>query len=223
MEKRGAGSLETGVRHGSFPIRQTEAPHQVEANLPAILQAAQSGDRRALEMLIAWARPRLVAQALRIVRNPDDAEDVVQEALVKVCRHIGRFEQRSSLATWLHRIGTNAALDWLRREKARLDHPAQPNHGRDDTEAAPPDGVDERTPEALVGGAEIDTAVRGAMRSLPDLHHEVLALREIDGASYLEIAEIAGCPIGTVMSRLHHARRRLTDALAPQRQQLLAA
>lgn len=223
MEKRDVPALDFGQESGGFHTGHAGAPHAGEATLSALLGAAQSGDRAALNALLAWARPRLLTIALRMVRDADDAQDVVQEAMVKVCRYIGRFEQRSSFATWLHRIGTNAALDWLRRQKARVDHPIATGPAAEDQDRPQPSSVDERTPEVLLGGAQVDSAVRGAMRTLPKLHHDVLALRELDGASYLEIAEAARCPIGTVMSRLHHARRRVTEILAPQRNELLAA
>lgn len=223
MEKRDVPVVVRGEESGGFHTEHAGAPHAGEATLSTLLRAAQAGDRAALNALLGWARPRLLTIALRMVRDADDAQDVVQEAMVKVCRHIGRFEQRSSFATWLHRIGTNAALDWLRRQKSRVDHPIAAGPGADEGDRPQPASVDDRTPELLLGGAEVDRAVRGAMRTLPKLQHDVLALREIDGASYLEIAKVARCPIGTVMSRLHHARRRLTEVLTPQRDELMAA
>ena len=106
----------------------TKVPQAREANtlrdLDDLIAAARRGDKMALNRLLTDARPRLLAVALRVVRDRDDAEDVVQEAMVKVCRSLTRFEGRSSFSTWLHRIVVNASLDRLRRHGARRELPA---------------------------------------------------------------------------------------------------
>jgi RNA polymerase sigma-70 factor (ECF subfamily) len=197
----------------------TKAPQTSGANslrgvrdLDALIAAACAGDRAALNRLIADARPRLVSVALRIVRDRDDAEDVVQEALLKVCRSLTRFEGRSAFSTWLHRIVVNAALDRLRRHQARRERSADD----DDREpsAAGIDAVDEQTPERVVSRRETGAAVRGALGRLSPSHREVIERREFDGESYRDLAELVRCPVGTVMSRLHHARHRLAAELA---------
>ena len=113
-------STEVGLLAG------TKAPQAEEAitsralrDSDELIDAACSGDREALNRLLAHARPRLIAVAMRIVRDRDDAEDVVQEALLKVCRYLTRFEGRSAFSTWLHRILVNTALDRLRHEQSR--------------------------------------------------------------------------------------------------------
>ncbi|HVR00843.1 MAG TPA: sigma-70 family RNA polymerase sigma factor, partial [Polyangia bacterium] len=144
--------------------------------------AACRGDRAALNRLLADARPRLVAVAMRIVRDPDDAEDVVQESLLKVCRSLTRFEGRSAFTTWLHRIVVNAALDRLRRHQARHERPVEDEDGA--LEAAAPDMVDEQTPERVASRNETGAAVRGALARLSPSHREILVRREFDGESY---------------------------------------
>jgi RNA polymerase sigma-70 factor (ECF subfamily) len=179
-----------------------------------LIARAQTGDRDALNRLLAGARPRLLAVALRVVRDRDDAEDVVQESLLKVCRNLTRFEGRAAFTTWLHRIVVNTALDRLRRPELRHDRAA----GEADDGERRPEAVtvvDEQTPERLFAQAEAGAVVQQAMARLSLVHREVLALRELDGESYQEIATVARCPVGTVMSRLHHARRRLATELAP--------
>jgi RNA polymerase sigma-70 factor (ECF subfamily) len=202
-----AGGLFGGTKapqaHGANPLR----------DLDELIAAACGGDRAALNRLLAHARPRLVAVALRIVRDRDDAEDVVQEALLKVCRSLTRFEGRSAFSTWLHRIVVNAALDRLRRHQARRERFAED----DDRELASvsADLIDEQTPERVVSRNETGAAVRGALERLSPSHREVLVLREFDGESYRDLARLVRCPVGTVMSRLHHARHRLADELGP--------
>ncbi|HSZ83259.1 MAG TPA: sigma-70 family RNA polymerase sigma factor [Polyangia bacterium] len=194
----------------------TKAPQGHEANplrdLDEVIASACAGDRAALNRLLTDARPRLLAVAMRIVRDRDDAEDVVQEALLKVCRSLTHFERRSAFSTWLHRIVVNAALDRLRRHQARRDRVAD-----DDDERAQDvvDGVDEQTPERVVSRRETGAAVRGALARLSTAHREVLELRELEGESYRDLARLVQCPVGTVMSRLHHARHRLAAELAP--------
>jgi len=196
-------------------IRGTKAPQTPEANplqdLDGLIANARSGDPAALNRLLTHARPRLFAVALRVVRDRDDAEDVVQEALLKVCRSLTRFEGRSSFSTWLHRIVVNAALDRLRRQGARRERPAD-DDGR---HATPVDMIDEQTPERLVARHETGEVVQVALARLSPVHRDVLVRREFDGESYRDLARLVRCPVGTVMSRLHHARHRLADELAP--------
>jgi RNA polymerase sigma-70 factor (ECF subfamily) len=184
------------------------------------VERAQGGDRRALESLLEAARPRLFSVALKMLRDTDDAEDVVQDAMLKVWRYVGRFEGRAALSTWLHRIVVNTALDHLRSRKAGPAH----LRGTEDAEGEErrgPEAVDEHTPEVAVSSAQVGTAVREAMATLSPVHHQVLALREFDGESYEAIASIVRCPVGTVMSRLHHARHRLADTVAAASPDLL--
>jgi RNA polymerase sigma-70 factor (ECF subfamily) len=195
----------------------TKAPQAREANslrdLDELIVAARRGDRAALNRLLMDARPRLLAVALRVVRDRDDAEDVVQEALLKVCRSLSRFEGRSSFSTWLHRIVVNAALDRLRRHGARKEK--LQSDGDDDREIGQQEKVDEQTPERVVSRRETGAFVRGALARLSPTHRQVLELREFDGESYRDLARLARCPVGTVMSRLHHARHKLAAELAP--------
>jgi RNA polymerase sigma-70 factor (ECF subfamily) len=201
----------------------TNAPQARDANSPrpgavqdldALIDAACSGDRAALNRLLTDARPRLVAVAMRIVRDRDDAEDVVQEALLKVCRSLTRFEGRSAFSTWLHRIVVNAALDRLRRHQARRERHATNVDDERDLQPAEIDLVDEQTPERVASRRETGAFVRGALARLSPSHREVLERREFDGESYSDLARIVRCPIGTVMSRLHHARHKLALELA---------
>jgi RNA polymerase sigma-70 factor, ECF subfamily len=212
-----------------------KSPHRRAANVSArdtapdveVVERAVAGDPQALEELLAAARPRLLATALRMVRDRDDAEDVVQEAMLKVCRNLGRFEGRAALSTWLHRIVVNCALDKMRRDAVRPGPSSLAGErlggGREGAERPAIEPADDQTPEVLLGRAQVGAVVRGAMAKLSSSHHEVLTLRELDGESYRDIARSARCPVGTVMSRLHHARRRFIDELTENHFELLAA
>jgi RNA polymerase sigma-70 factor, ECF subfamily len=194
-------------------LPQTTGADSLDGMAAGLIERAQAGDREALNRLLASARPRLLAVALRVVRDQDDAEDVVQESLLKVCRSLTRFEGRSAFTTWLHRIVVNTSLDRLRRPEPRPDRMLETDQG--ERREAPAPAVDDATPERLFAQAETGAAVQGALARLSPVHREALSLREIEGESYQEIAALAHCPIGTVMSRLHHARRRLAIELAP--------
>jgi len=185
-------------------------PVGAETHGPAdLVAAAKSGAGEALEQLLAEARPRLMALALRVLGNTDDAEDAVQDAMIKVWRNIKRFEGRAAFSTWLHRIAINAALDRLRRRgNAHMAADAPDEHPQEAAEATMPE-----TPERIYARAETAVVVHRAISQLSDTHGEALRLCDLEGESYATIAAVTDCPLGTVMSRLFHARRKLARAL----------
>jgi RNA polymerase sigma-70 factor (ECF subfamily) len=180
-----------------------------------LVERAMAGDSTALDELLVAMRPRAMAAALRILHNRDDAEDAVQDAFLKVWRCLAAFEGRSSFSTWIHRIVSNASLDVLRRNSSRQET-AERTDGQDVAAAVDCEPCCERTPETELGAYEIQMLVRSAVAALPVAHRQAVELREFEDCSYQEMAEIIRCPVGTVMSRLHHARGRLaSDLRAP--------
>ena len=149
--------------------------------------------------------------AMKVLHDPDDAEDAVQEAFLKAWRNLARFEGRSAFATWIHRIVMNSSLDMLRRRACRPSALGQ--RGRDGERRPRPEPVTTETPERVLARSEAHRLVHGALAELSPAHRQTVTLREIEEHSYEEIAQIAACPIGTVMSRLHHARKRLAEEL----------
>jgi len=117
------------------------------------------------------------------------------------------------LTTWVHRIVVNTALDRLRAARAGVAVVRAAAGASDEVEARQPEIVDDRTPEDLLGRAEVGQVVRGVMDELSPAHREILALRELEGESYQAISHAARCPVGTVMSRLHNARRRFAERM----------
>jgi RNA polymerase sigma-70 factor, ECF subfamily len=203
------------------PTRQTTTPESAKTPQPAgadshaaadlgeLVAAAQTGAGEALERLLAAARPKLLALAMRVLGDADEAEDAVQDAMVKVWRNLGRFEGRAAFTTWLHRIAVNAALDRLRRRgTVHVSSGTPDEHQHDTTELALPE-----TPERIYARAETAVVVRRAMERLSDTHGEALRLCDLEGESYATIATVTECPLGTVMSRLFHARRKLAREL----------
>ena len=150
---------------------------------------------------------------MRVLSDADEAEDAVQDAMIKVWRNLGRFEGRAAFTTWLHRIAVNAALDRLRRRGSVPLSAGEPDeHHHDTAEPALPE-----TPERIFARAETAVVVRRAMGQLSETHGEALRLCDLEGESYATIAEVTECPLGTVMSRLFHARRKLAHALTETR------
>lgn len=204
-------------------VAHAEPPHPSEAVLNVTPDGSGSprDEGETLTSMLAAARPRLYAVALRMMRNHDDAEDVVQDAMLKAWRNFSRFEGRAQFSTWLHRIVVNAGLDRLRSRHPERDGSLSTGGADDHDDHRVVEATSPETPEALVGGAQIGLGVHRALRSLSPVHREALALRELDGESYESIARIVKCPIGTVMSRLHHARHRLAQEISQSYSELL--
>lgn len=192
---------------GTFPAVEAER----EATDLELVREAQKGDHPAFETLIRRYSERAFRAAYRVVHDTHQAEDIVQEALIKAYRGLRKFEARSSFYTWLYRIVVNLALDRRRREKRA------PSLEWDDAVAKEidPRAVTpvEDNPELSSRRAEIRRLVARGVQELPEGQREVLLLREVEGLSYEEIAQTMAISKGTVMSRLHYARKKLINFL----------
>lgn len=162
--------------------------------------AAADGDRAALETLLGRHVDRVVAICRRVLADPDDALDASQEALIAIARGITRFDGRSRFTTWLYRVATNAALDEARRRgrrpRASGELPEQPSG-------------DPAVDTAVVDRLDVDAA----LLSIPPEFRAAVALRDLSGLDYAEIASILGVPPGTVRSRIARGRAALADRL----------
>lgn len=152
---------------------------------------------------------------LRLVHDHAEAEDVVQEAFIKAYRALPNFRGDSAFYTWLYRIGINTAKNHLVSQGRRA-----PTSTEADAEEAETfmdaDGLrDINTPESLLASKQIAATVNSAMMTLPEDLRHAITLREIEGLSYDEIAELMVCPIGTVRSRIFRAREAIADKLRP--------
>lgn len=175
-------------------------PVEIELELIA---SAKQGDRQAFGELVRRHREGVINVVYRMCGDANLAEDAAQEAFIRAWRHLPGYRPRSPFRNWVYRIATNAALDVLRRERETVDIDALPLASSD------------AGPEATVEGRERGERVRQAVLELPPASRAALVLREYEGLSYQEIADALGVPIGTVMSRLSYARKRLREALAP--------
>lgn len=184
------------------------------------VERARRGDPEAFRVLVERHQARAFRLALRVLRDEERARDAVQDAFLKAYVNLDRFEGRSSFYTWLYRLVMNLCLDARRRDQSsRVIETAEPP---DLDRLGAPDArpADERTfreheqgPEAALDRGQLRAALARAIEELPDAARETLILREVEGLSYAEIAEALGIPKGTVMSRLHYARRRVQELL----------
>jgi RNA polymerase sigma-70 factor (ECF subfamily) len=173
----------------------------------SLLESALTGDSRALdELLRAW-RPRARAIAFRILRDLDDAEDVAQEAMRAALAGLPRL-RGTRAASYLHRVAVNHALNHLRARRRRTRHESSAAEAAALLHLAP--AIPERLEEE-----ERRARVRAEIERLEPVFRECLALRDVDGISYEEIAARTGLPLGTVKSRIHRARRRLLTTSSP--------
>ena len=162
-------------------------------------------------MLVERYQGRAFGLALRVLRDEEQARDVVQDAFLKAYGALDRFEGRSSFYTWLHRIVMNLCLDRKRRERSsrRVEWSEEVEREIE----ADPETPETPEPALALERAELRAQLAQAIAVLPEDARRTLELREIEGLSYQEIAECLGVPKGTVMSRLHYARRRVRSAL----------
>ena len=179
---------------------------------PDLLRRAQGGDEAAFGVIMRTHYERTFRLVCAILHNEADASDVCQEVWLTVWKHLPTFRAESRFSTWLHPIATRRALDHLRKRRRWFDRFLPFDTGNDNAVQVAEPATTENA-SSLAEGNETVARVRAALASLPPKHRAVLALRELEGLSYEEIAQATGIPAGTVMSRLHHARRLLAEKL----------
>ncbi len=188
---------------------QSEAPAPSESSDAALLDAARAGDAEALENLLGRHQARIYRFGMKMCRHPDDASDVLQETLLAMARSVRDFRGASSISTWLYTIARSFCLKKRRRSKfapiAEESLDDRPVHDLPDPA---------RGPEEQVGGREIDAAIGRAVDSLDPIYREALLLRDVEGLSAPEVAEVLGIRVGAVKSRLHRARLLVRQRLA---------
>lgn len=183
-----------------------------------LIVAAQAGDEQAFTQLVASCQDRVVQVAYGYLHNREDALDAAQEAFMKAYRAINRFHGSSSFWTWIYRITCNLCKDKL-RQRARRPVTSIEELGIENEEAPLPSEDDD--PRETAKTKEMERIVLDHLQQLPENQRRVLLLREFAGLSYQEIADTVGCRLGTVMSRLFHARQKLAEILEPYRDTLL--
>lgn len=218
MRRTAAGSLTYAVAGGRIarprlrPIVSATAPDSA-ADDRELAARAQAGDESAFGELMRKHHERVFRLVYAVVRHEHDAREVAQDVWLGVWRQLPGYRGDAKFTTWLHPIAVRRAIDHSRRQRrwfSRLLPFGDPDRGGVPEPAAPePSAGDERRDERIA-------QLRRAIEALPPRQRAVLALRELEGLSYEEIAAATKIPVGTVMSRLHHARRLLAQKLGAQ-------
>ncbi|HEX2881789.1 MAG TPA: sigma-70 family RNA polymerase sigma factor [Polyangiaceae bacterium] len=178
-----------------------------------LLVAAQAGDRPALEQLLERLQGKVYGFGLRMCRNPEDAQDVLQDTLLAMARGVREFRRESSVATWLYSIARSYCLKKRRKSKF-----APPSHLslNDDTTPGMDNLIDTGPPpDDAAASRQVERALQRAIDQLDPAYREVLLLRDVEGLTAPEVAEVVGISIDAVKSRLHRARRAVRDQVAP--------
>ena len=179
-----------------------------------LVQRAQRGDLRAFDLLVLKYQGRIAALVSRYLSDAGEVEDVTQEAFIKAYRALGKFRGDSAFYTWLYRIAANAAKNHVVAKGRRPGADAT----IEDAEGFDEGGMlsESASPEALAMGGELAEVVESALNALPDELKAALMLREFDGLSYDDIADVLGCPVGTVRSRIFRAREAIDQRVKEQ-------
>ena len=181
-----------------------------------LIRESRRGGREAFQELVRRYQKRVTAVALGMVHNPEDALEIVQDAFVKAYENIDKFKGESSVYTWLYRIVVNRAIDFRRRERRHPTVRFEDRPGSDEKREPYEDTLKDdnpRDPFESFSSREIGDRVTEAINELTADHKAVILLREVEGLSYEEISRVMQCSKGTVMSRLHYARKKLQQKL----------
>ena len=180
-----------------------------------LVERAQQGDKQAFELLVSKYQRKLARLLSRFIRDATEVEDVTQEAFIKAYRALPTFRGDSAFYTWLYRIGINTAKNYLaamgRRAPTTTEIDSEEAEGYEDGDQL----RDLNTPENQMMSRQVAETVNQTLESLPEELRSAITLREIEGLSYDDIADIMNCPIGTVRSRIFRAREAIAAKLRP--------
>jgi RNA polymerase sigma-70 factor, ECF subfamily len=184
-----------------------------------LVERVQRGDQRAFEMLVVKYQRRIERLIARMVRDTDLVEDIAQETFIRAYRALPGFRGESAFYTWLYRIAVNTAkkaMIGLQRDPLRTESSlAGVADEDDDASRVENDLSDGETPESVLASRQVAETVNAAVEALSEDLRHAITLREIEGLSYEDIAEIMQCPIGTVRSRIYRAREAIASRLRP--------
>ena len=195
---------------------QTEAtPTQVDVSELELVRRCQAGQSEAFDELVTRYRTRVFAMIYNMVHNEQDAWDLAQDSFVKAWKSIKRFRRHSSFYTWIYRIVMNVTIDWLRKKQIKgagteFDDTLQMKQIDPASRTVP---KADPLPHERMERTEIRAKIDKAISQLSPEHRAVILMKEIEEMQYHEIAETLGCSIGTVMSRLFYARKKLQNSL----------
>src|SRR5690348_15388303 len=195
---------------------QTEAtPAQADVSELDLVRRCQAGDTEAFDELVSRYRTRVYSMIYNMVHSEQDAWDLAQDSFFKAWKSINRFRGQSSFYTWIYRIVMNVTIDWLRKKRVKgagleFDDATQLRQVDPASKTLP---KTEALPFEMMQRNEIRARIEKAIDQLSPEHRAVILMKEIEDMQYHEIAEALGCSIGTVMSRLFYARKKLQSLL----------
>ena len=178
-----------------------------------LISRCKQGDQEALKEIFNQYHKKVYSIAYGVVREREDALDIVQEVFIKLYRSIRNFKGQSKFYTYLYRMAMNTAIDHSRKKGRSLFSSLDQMEGFQPSESA------EKRPDSILLYKELEGRVKAALEKLPADQRMALIFREVEGLSYQEMAETMGCSIGTVMSRLHYARKKIRELLKSDTQE----
>ncbi len=196
-----------------------DKPERVNVDVDApLVERVKRGDQRAFEMLVVKYQRRVERLIARMVRDVDLVPDIAQETFIRAYRALPNFRGDSAFYTWLYRIAVNTAkkaLMELKRDPLVTQAALASREDEDETSRVENELSDGETPESLMASKQIAQEVNAAVEALSEDLRQAITLREIEGLSYEDIAEVMNCPIGTVRSRIFRAREAIATRLRP--------
>ncbi len=192
-------------------------PAAVDSDL-ALVERSVAGDPAAFTLLVIKYQRRIERLIGRMVRDVDLVEDIAQETFIRAYRALPKFRGEAQFYTWLYRIAVNTAKKFLlemKHDPTVLQSTLDRHQDEDETFHPKSEPSSDETPETVLAAKEIGQAVNAALNALPEDLRQALTLREMDGMSYEDIAEMMNCPIGTVRSRIFRAREAISARIKP--------
>jgi RNA polymerase sigma-70 factor (ECF subfamily) len=189
------------------------APDSGEVSDTDLVKRSQAGDSRAFDALVTRYRGRVYAMTYHMIQNETEAWDLSQEAFIKAWRALPSFKGDSSFYTWIYRIAHNCSYDWLRKKRIQGDGEFNDETGNPIAAGAEAVPKGDPRPDQVLKNRELGVRIKDAIAQLSPDHRTAILLREVEGQSYEEIAQVMECSLGTVMSRLFYARKKLQELL----------
>jgi RNA polymerase sigma-70 factor, ECF subfamily len=183
-----------------------------------LVERTLAGDARAFELLVIKYQRRIQRLIGRMVRDVDLVEDIAQETFIRAYRALHQFRGDAQFYTWLYRIAVNTAKKFLlelKRDPLVTESALKNGDDEDETSRSGNEPIEEETPESVLAAREIAAVVNAALQALPEDLRQAVTLREIEGLTYEEIAQVMDCPIGTVRSRIFRAREAISVKVKP--------
>ncbi len=200
-----------------LPTQELVAPQAPDSDA-MLVQRTVAGDQRAFELLVIKYQRRVERLIGRMVRDVDLVEDIAQETFIRAYRALHQFRGDAQFYTWLYRIAVNTAKKFLlelKRDPTISDSAFAPKDEDDETFRPRNEPSTDETPESVLAAKEIGQAVSQALADLPEDLRQAITLREMEGLSYEDIAQVMACPIGTVRSRIFRARDMISARVRP--------